>query len=218
MACAAQTFQTDPCACRSMGFFSPGLPIMLPFILFAFVASITPGPTNILVLSNSARFGWRAVVSLILGACTGAALLVLLVGMGVGHSLLEIPNAQRVMAWIGVLWLTWLAWKIGVSPTDSIERQKSLPMGFIGGAALQVVNPKTWVMALAVVSVFSQRNPVPYLALVFFLISLPCIGVWALMGSASTRWLTSPWRVQRMNRVLAILLLLAAWIGFMDSV
>ncbi|KPW57848.1 Amino acid transporter LysE [Pseudomonas caricapapayae] len=201
-----------------MGFFSPGLPIMLPFILFAFVASITPGPTNILVLSNSARFGWRAVVSLILGACTGAALLVLLVGMGVGHSLLEIPNAQRVMAWIGVLWLTWLAWKIGVSPTDSIERQKSLPMGFIGGAALQVVNPKTWVMALAVVSVFSQRNPVLHLALVFFLISLPCIGVWALMGSASTRWLTSPWRVQRMNRVLAILLLLAAWIGFMDSV
>ncbi|KAA8693571.1 MULTISPECIES: LysE family translocator [Pseudomonas syringae group] len=191
---------------------------MLPFILFAFVASITPGPTNILVLSNSARFGWRAVVSLILGACTGAALLVLLVGMGVGHSLLEIPNAQRVMAWIGVLWLTWLAWKIGVSPTDSIERQKSLPMGFIGGAALQVVNPKTWVMALAVVSVFSQRNPVLHLALVFFLISLPCIGVWALMGSASTRWLTSPWRVQRMNRVLAILLLLAAWIGFMDSV
>lgn len=67
-----------------MGFFSPGLPIMLPFIMYAFVASITPGPTNILVLSNSARFGWRAVVPLILGACTGAALLVLLVGMGVG--------------------------------------------------------------------------------------------------------------------------------------
>lgn len=49
-----------------MGFFSPGLPIMLPFIMYAFVASITPGPTNILVLSNSARFGWRAVVPLIL--------------------------------------------------------------------------------------------------------------------------------------------------------
>ncbi|RMT07189.1 hypothetical protein ALP55_04388 [Pseudomonas coronafaciens pv. oryzae] len=49
-------------------------------------ASITPGPTNILVLSNSARFGWRAVVPLILGTCTGAALLVLLVGMGLGHS------------------------------------------------------------------------------------------------------------------------------------
>ncbi|MFH7423161.1 LysE family translocator, partial [Pseudomonas syringae pv. tagetis] len=78
---------------------------------------------------------------------------------------------------------------------------------FIGGAALQVVIPKTCVMALAVVSVFSQRNPVPYLALVFFLISLPCFGVWALMGSASARLLTSPWRVERMNRVLAFLFL-----------
>lgn len=34
---------------------------LLPFLLFAFVASITPGPTNILVLSNSARYGaWPA--------------------------------------------------------------------------------------------------------------------------------------------------------------
>ncbi|RMO59131.1 Amino acid transporter LysE [Pseudomonas amygdali pv. eriobotryae] len=38
------------------------------------------------------------------------------------------------------------------------------------------------------------------------------------MGAGSSRWLTSPWRVQWMNRVLAVLLLLAAWIGFMDSV
>ncbi|NWB64014.1 LysE family translocator, partial [Pseudomonas sp. F1002] len=33
-------------------------PTLLPFLLFAFVASITPGPTNILVLSNSARYGF----------------------------------------------------------------------------------------------------------------------------------------------------------------
>lgn len=30
---------------------------LLPFLLFAFVASITPGPTNILVLSHSSRQG-----------------------------------------------------------------------------------------------------------------------------------------------------------------
>gem|GEM_PF-6738929 len=30
---------------------------LLPFLLFAFVASITPGPTNILVLANSQHFG-----------------------------------------------------------------------------------------------------------------------------------------------------------------
>lgn len=30
---------------------------LLSFLLFAFVASITPGPTNILVLANSQHFG-----------------------------------------------------------------------------------------------------------------------------------------------------------------
>ncbi|VFS49858.1 Uncharacterised protein [Budvicia aquatica] len=31
---------------------------LIPFILFAFVASITPGPTNVLILSQSARHGF----------------------------------------------------------------------------------------------------------------------------------------------------------------
>ncbi|NWN51692.1 LysE family transporter, partial [Pseudomonas sp. MAFF 301514] len=67
---------------------------MLPFMLFAFVASITPGPTNILVLSNSARYGLRAALPIILGACVGAAGLVLLVGTGVGQSLVHLPKVQ----------------------------------------------------------------------------------------------------------------------------
>ena len=83
---------------------------MLSFLLFAFVASSTPGPTNLLVLSNSARYGLRASLPIILGACMGAAGLVLLVGTGVGRSLMQVPAVQPVMAAIGVGWLTWLAW------------------------------------------------------------------------------------------------------------
>ncbi len=57
---------------------------LLPFALFAFVASITPGPTNILVLSHSSRFGLTTTWPIILGACAAAALLVLVVGTGLG--------------------------------------------------------------------------------------------------------------------------------------
>ena len=57
-------------------------PTLLPFLLFAFVASITPGPTNILVLSNSARYGFKAALPIIFGACVSAAVIVLLVGSG----------------------------------------------------------------------------------------------------------------------------------------
>ena len=64
----------------------PSFPTLLPFLLFAFVASITPGPTNILVLSNSARHGLAAAVPIIFGACASAATIVLLVGSGAGAS------------------------------------------------------------------------------------------------------------------------------------
>src|SRR5262245_32555076 len=129
---------------------NPTLPL-LPFLLFAFVAAITPGPTNILVLSNSARHGVMASVPIILGGCGGAALLVLVVGLGIGESLAHHPQMQRVMAWVGVLWLTWLAWKIFSSPAGAIDptaatASQRRQLGFLGTAGLQLINPKTWLM------------------------------------------------------------------------
>ena len=59
----------------------PAVHNLLPFMLFAFVASITPGPTNILVLSNSARYGLKAALPIILGACVAAAGIVLAVAL-----------------------------------------------------------------------------------------------------------------------------------------
>ena len=58
----------------------------LPFLLFAIVASITPGPTNVIVLSHSARRGIVATLPIIIGGCGGAALLVLAVGIGIGDA------------------------------------------------------------------------------------------------------------------------------------
>ncbi|MBR7342264.1 LysE family translocator, partial [Klebsiella pneumoniae] len=53
---------------------------LLPFLLFAFVASITPGPTNTLVLANSQHFGVKNTVPAILGGCIAASAIVLVSG------------------------------------------------------------------------------------------------------------------------------------------
>ncbi|WP_330216018.1 LysE family translocator [Pseudomonas sp. AM8] len=191
----------------------------LPFLLFAFVASITPGPTNILVLSNSARHGLRAAVPIILGACAGAAGIVLAVGSGIGESLVHLPQVQTAMQWIGIAWLSYLAWQIFSAPAQAIDTdapQKRL--GLLGAASLQLVNPKTWLMALAVVSVFAGQGEgrearVLALSLVFFAVSLPCLGMWALLGAGSARLVGSAKAMQRFNRCMAILLLASAWLG-----
>jgi threonine/homoserine/homoserine lactone efflux protein len=194
-------------------------PTLLPFLLFAFVASITPGPTNILVLSNSARFGLAAAVPIIFGACASAAILVLLVGTGAGTTLTTWPGVQTFMQWAGVAWLSYLAWQIFRAPAEVVTTASTeAPLGLLGAAGLQWINPKTWMMALAVVSVFAGVGEdrfvhVLYLSLVFFLISLPCLSAWALLGAGSSRWLRSPRAMQRFNRCMALLLLGSAWMS-----
>ncbi|MCW8275027.1 LysE family translocator [Pseudomonas sp. PCH199] len=194
-------------------------PTLLPFLLFAFVASITPGPTNILVMSNSARFGLAAAVPIIFGACASAAILVLLVGTGAGSSLTAWPLIRTVMQWAGVTWLSYLAWQIFRAPAIAVTAQKTgARLGALGAASLQWINPKTWMMALAVVSVFAGVGEdrlvhVLFLALAFFLISLPCLAVWALLGAGSSRWLSSPRAMRRFNRCMALLLLGSAWMS-----
>ncbi|WP_338919139.1 LysE family translocator [Pseudomonas silesiensis] len=194
-------------------------PTFVPFLLFAFVASITPGPTNILVMSNSARYGLTAAVPIVLGACASAATIVLLVGAGAGSSMTALPIVQTTMQWAGVSWLSYLAWQIFSAPAAGLGTNDSATrLGWVGAASLQWVNPKTWMMALAVVSVFAgsgeQRlGHVVYLSMAFFLISLPCLSVWALLGAGSTRWLRSPRAMQRFNRCMALLLLGSAWLS-----
>ncbi|OYT80890.1 LysE family translocator [Pseudomonas sp. PGPPP2] len=196
---------------------------LLPFVLFTFVASITPGPTNILILNNSARYGFRAALPIVFGACFAATGIVIAVGSGFGYSLTNSPDVQKAMQWVGVFWLTYLAWQIfcssGRAQDAQISNNAKRGFGVLEGASIQLVNPKTWMMALAVASVFagngSERQiQVLYLSVVFLAISIPCLMAWALLGSGSSRLILSEKSMRNFNRGMAVLLLISAWLSF----
>lgn len=194
---------------------------MLPFLLFAFVASITPGPTNLLVLGTGTRHGPLAALPLVIGAAGGAAAIVLATGMGLGDLLLRYPDVQRLMAWVGVAWLTWLAWRIFSAPATAVTPEAPTATrrpGFLAGALLQLVNPKTWMMALAVVGVFAgpgtqRAGDVPHLAAAFFLVALPCLGAWALLGAGAASLFRSARAMKRFEQAMAVLLFASAWLS-----
>lgn len=197
------------------------MPSLLPFVLFALVATLTPGPTNILMLSHGARFGLRAALPLVLGACLAAALIVLAVGLGLGEVLLRYPQIQRALSLLGALWLSWLAWTLWRGAAEPLApaagRSK---LGPCGAALLQAVNPKVWMMAVAVVGVFTVGAPdrsarVMQLSLIFLLMALPCMSLWAMLGAGSARLLRSPRRLCWLNRSLALLLLASTWLALL---
>lgn len=190
----------------------------LPFTLFAFVASITPGPTNLLILTQGARQGWKRALPAVFGASLAAAMIVLVIGGGLAQTLLAHPLVRHVMAVVGVAWLSWLAWKLYRSPPPTLESMASshLPhFGALQAAGLQLVNPKTWMMAFSVVGVFTDGTTstthIAVLALIFGGIAVPCLACWALMGSGVGRLFRTSRQWQWFNRGLAFLLLGVAW-------
>lgn len=185
---------------------------LLPFVLFALVACISPGPTNLLILAHGAQRGLRASVAPILSGCLAAAGMVWVVGLGLAEVLLQHPVAQQLMSWLGVLWLSWLGWQLLRSAAAPLHGTQRARFGAVSAATLQLINPKVWMMAIAIIGVFAAPGqPVWQLALIFLIIALPCMAAWALLGVGSARWLQSPQRVRRFNQLLAWLLIVSAW-------
>jgi threonine/homoserine/homoserine lactone efflux protein len=193
---------------------------LIPFLLFAFVASITPGPTNILVLTNSQHFGVKNTVPAILGACTAASAIVLVSGAGAGEVLRQYPLIRQIMSWAGVLWLSWMSWQLFSAPAANLSSKKPTRFTARAAALLQIVNPKTWVMALAVVSLFAPASEhalrdIALMALWFLAISVGCLMCWAWMGKAVNRLFRTTVAMVRFQRLMALCLFVSAWAGML---
>ncbi|WP_449554877.1 LysE family translocator [Lelliottia amnigena] len=190
---------------------------LMPFLLFAFVASITPGPTNILVLTNSQHFGVKKTVPAILGGCFAASLIVLISGAGAGEVLRQYPLVRQVMSWAGVLWMSW---QLFSAPAANLSTPSHRRFTARAAALLQVINPKTWMMALAVVSLFAPASAnalhdVALMALWFMIISIGCLMCWAWLGKAVNRVFRTTVAMVRFQRLMALCLLVSAWAGML---
>ncbi|MBN2691502.1 MAG: LysE family translocator [Burkholderiaceae bacterium] len=185
-------------------------------VLFAFVTSVTPGPNNLMLLASGANFGFRASIPHLLGISSGALILLTSVGLGLAELFTQWPWAEIAMKWVGAGYMIYLAWRMAsASPPDASAARAQHPMRYIGAFAFQWVNPKLWLMALSVYSVYVPSaggfSLVLGVAVLFSLINLPTISVWALGGSKLRHLLTERRRVRVFNLAMAALLLATLW-------
>jgi len=184
------------------------------FCAFALVSSITPGPNNTMVLASGVNFGFARTVPHLLGISGGFALMVALVGLGLGSLFTAFPWTWDVMRVVATVYLVWLAWKLATSGGLQ-ERDVARPMGFLRAVAFQWVNPKAWVMAVGACSTYTLSQNVwinvALLAGVFGVINLPSVAMWAVCGAALRRWLARPRVLRAFNVGMALLLLASLW-------
>jgi threonine/homoserine/homoserine lactone efflux protein len=188
---------------------------MLPFLLFAVVAAVTPGPSNVMLVAAGAQVGIVRGLPCLLGVTSGMAVMMFLVPLGLGSLVLGHPIALTILHWGGAAFLLWLSWKIATSSSRLELRAERDPVGYLGAAAFQWINPKSWLVSASAAGTFlSAEGGTPVmqaaaLGALFFIAALPSCFVWLAFGAAVQRLLGSERRLRIFNIAMGVLLALS---------
>jgi threonine/homoserine/homoserine lactone efflux protein len=188
---------------------------VLAFLLFAVVAAVTPGPSNIMLTAAGAHAGVLKGLPCLLGVTTGMALMMFLVPLGLASLVLAHPLALTILHWGGATFLLWLSWKIATSSSRIESTPERSPVGYLGAAAFQWVNPKSWLVSASAAGTFLSAgtgSPVVQAASLgglFFLAALPSCFLWLAFGAALQHVLHDRRRLRIFNVVMGALLALS---------
>lgn len=125
----------------------------IAFFLFAIVAAITPGPSNLILTYTGANVGVLRGFPCLCGVAIGMGLMMFLVAFGLGSLVLESPLILHGLKWCGMSFLLWLSWKIATAGRSDAPTDKEC-VGFGGATAFQWVNPKSWLVSASAVGTY----------------------------------------------------------------
>ncbi len=196
---------------------------LYPLLLFAISTSVTPGPNNIMLLSSGLNYGTRRTLPHCLGIAIGFPVMAIIVALGFGVIFQKYYWIKESLKIIGSLYMLYLAWKIA-SSTQSVKAKKPTvkkPLSFMQAAMFQWVNPKAWLMAIGVVSIFTFSHNALVNALgigtVYLVVCSCTTTTWAALGHYLQKWLSNDRRRHCFNIIMALLLVLSIVLIFIEK-
>ncbi len=187
--------------------------LIVSMAAFALVASITPGPVNIVALSSGAQFGLRASQRHVLGATLGFVVLLVLMGLGLHEVLQRWPALTQVVRLAGVTFLLFMAWKLAANDGQVNAAGAARAPSLLYGAVMQWLNPKAWLACVAGMGAFvadGEARLVWQFAAVYLVICYLSVGCWAYAGTFLRGYLHNPRGMRLFNRAMAALLVMSA--------
>ena len=183
----------------------------IAFFMFSVAAAGTPGPSNVLLTATGAQVGVLRGLPCLFGVALGMAVMMFVVAFGLGSVILGNPLVLRGIKWAGAAVLLWLAWKVATAsgPGGTADAK---PVGFVGAAAFQWFNPKSWLVCASAAATFldqgggSAFTQSAFLGLVFVLACLPSCFPWLAFGAVLQRFLRSERAFRVFNVAMGTLL------------
>ena len=118
------------------------------YVLTVLVLMSTPGPSHLLMLSNSAAFGFRNSTATAFGDLSANALQMLAAALGLGVIISSWDAALSLVKWCGVAYLVWIAAGMirNARPIDvggeAATRKVSIKSLYLQGFITSASNPK----------------------------------------------------------------------------
>lgn len=176
--------------------------------------SWTPGPNNALLAASGARFGWRATQPHILGIAFGAPLMLFIIALGLGEVFQKSALLREVLRWAGGGLMLYLAWKIASANPSGKTASRQRPFRLYEAMAFQWINPKAWIMVIAVSAQFvsgtDQVQEAAITASFSVFHGLTSASGWAWFGVWMQRWLKHPLHHRLFNVAMAMIIALGS--------
>lgn len=133
---------------------------LIAFFGIAVLLALTPGPDNLFVLMQSAIWGRRAGIFVVLGLCTGLLGHTAAVALGLAAVFAASPYAFTALKLIGAAYLLYLAWQVLRAPVHAEEGKRPEPMRaaalYRRGIVMNLTNPKVLLFFFAFLPQFTS--------------------------------------------------------------
>jgi cysteine/O-acetylserine efflux protein len=192
------------------------LPNFYPFLAYVIVTTFTPGPNNVMAMSNAMRFGFKKAMSFVWGVFIGFWVILTLSGLLNMMLANYIPGVRAWLNILGAIYMLYLAYHIALSkPVEdgAVDGLSTFKAGFFQ----QFVNIKVLVFGITVFSLFIVNHYQNPITICLFAFGLAVVGFlasssWAVGGNLFRSLLKNHYRL--FNYTMAGLLVYTAIASF----
>ncbi|WP_410768790.1 LysE family translocator [Fontibacillus sp. BL9] len=175
-------------------------------LIYCMVATFTPGPTNIVILSTVHHQGAKKAMNYSYGATVGFGLLLVISALLNTILITFIPKLIIVMQIIGSIYMLYLAYMI--YRMDASNPTENETATFLSGLLMQFLNPKVVLFTLTVIPtlIMPKYNTTP--AITISILAITAIGflafiTWVIFGTVFKAFL------QRHSKIVNIFMALS---------
>lgn len=187
------------------------------FIIYCFIVTFTPGPTNIVILSTVHNYGPKKAMKYTYGATIAFGLLLGVSAVLNTVLITVIPKVLLGMQVIGTIYMLYLSYQI--YKMDTSESTENNTGTFTTGFLMQFLNPKVVIFTLTVIPSFvlpyySDTSTVTISVIIITIIGFLAFISWVLFGAILKQFLHKHTRV--VNVIMALGLVYATimiWVG-----